>query len=199
MAAVITSVVPVPDSFTNATATITGTGFGASTGTLLIVFPDYGQSFAWGSASWNATTITLNYPSDIEFVDQGITFPTNVYWVVIPLGDDVGGRSAAALVTPDPSPITTFANDTLIVAGPTATADNGGPVTPPPTYPLRTALGRTNGYAGPGYDVKWYVYVPQNQAYETGLDGFDQTDFSIVGTSVQTNLEHLGISIPTLF
>jgi len=199
MAAVISSVVPVPGSYTNAVVTINGTGFGVSTGSLYIAFPATGQVFNWSAAGWGDTLITTVYPDLGDFQDQGVTYPTDVFFVVIPAGDTVGGRSVAASVSLDPTPITFFPDNTLIVAGPTATAEGDfGPEPPPPTVPLRTALGRTNAFDNPGYDVKWYEYNPNSGVYVTGLDVFTQTDFSVVGTAVQQSLEFLGVSIPLI-
>lgn len=201
MAAVITSVVPTPVGFPEeASIVINGTGFGASPGILFLAFPDYGQVFEYGVGTWTATALSdIFLPNRFDFQDQGITFPTSAFFVVVPLGSDVGGRSTVFTIVLSTTPIVSFPDDTLIVAGPTATAEGDfGPQTPPATFPLRTALGRTNGFDNPGYDVKWVEFNTNDQAYEFNLDGFTQTDFSLVGTSVQRNLEQLGIFVPLI-
>lgn len=193
----ISSVTATPGYFPEAAVTITGTGFGGSQGGLYIVWPNQGLIFDWvDPVTWSATSISgFSLPmisTDEEefaevFADKlGQPF----FYVVVPVGETVGARSATYTFTQSTVPVTSFPNLSIVMAaGAVPGVENAEPFNGP--------VGFIQNFDNPGYTVRWYT-TPDDQGQFTA-DDVTSGEENIVplGTSVLASMATLGYSFST--
>lgn len=130
-------------------ATINGSGFGGSTGTLLF-FSVNGDLATLTPTSWNNTTITVTIPSNADLTGDATSF-----FVAVPLGVTVGLKSDPFQVLPVAVSTTQYPNGTLLfwLLNPLF-AHHGQQ--PPVVAPFTVSIGKVASGTPTDYTCDWY-------------------------------------------
>lgn len=206
--ATITNVNPDAGFFApNTSFTVTGTGFGASEGTLLLVVPELGIIVPQSIDNWADTAINSTFPTLENMLNSFPTLfdvPTRLFFVsVIPVGAATGPRSAYYNLTLDPTPITVFPNETLVLGGPSSIYGEGND----PVIPLRNfggPVGTIQSFDNPGYGIDWIILsadapFPGLGKYTVLGSGSNQQDIAPLGPLQFRTLVRIGQNpVPTI-
>ena len=158
---------------------INGTGFGASTGTLLF-FSVNGNTVAVTPSSWTTTVIQATIPSTAD-----LTGSATAFFVAVPLGSTVGLKSALFQVLPALVSSSQFQNGTLVFAKLGLSL--------PVAAPFQNPVGRVISGGSPPttYNCAWYN-APSSETNvvisSSGITG-------VAGSASLASLKAQGISI----